>query len=264
MRSTKKLLTLLLAVTMVFGLLACGKEPTEPDETSIETTFDITKAPVTGKIIISSTAALTISYEASGLVTGVEPSNDEGVAMFNSDKDYVGNSCVDVVADLVDKFIQDKALTKSLVIKPVPGSSMPNGNFLNTLVSTAQATADDALTTTTVILVPLNKLDAYGFIDTESAKSVVLAYLGLEKATTFAGSSVPDSQGYYLFYLEEGDLKGHYSVDATTGAVAELDADDPRLWEEEIDAGDEMGDEADRNAEDSKNAETPIGAEIPG
>lgn len=231
MKNMKKLLALALCVVLAMGLIACSEK--EPDETEPvpTTTVNIADSAVAGKLIYSTNASvISISYEATGLVTAIEGINAEGDFLIEEYSDYLGKTCEDVVAQLVTLSIESSSLTPITVIKPVIGSNFPNADFLNNIVSKAQLTADTAYATTNTILIPLEKLDDAGYINLETAKSVVLSMLGLEKATTFVGDTAPDAQGQYLFYVEEGDVKGHYLLDATLCTIEEVPDDDPRLW----------------------------------
>lgn len=232
MKKMKKLLSLALCILLAFGLIACGeKDPVETDPAP-STTVNVAEASVVGKLIFSTNASVSISYEATGLVTAIEALNAEGDFLIEEYNDYIGKTCGDVVAQLVTLSIESASLTPNTVIKPVIGSNTISADFLNNIVSNAQLTADTAYATTNVLLIPLEKLDTAGYIDLETAKSIVLSMLGLEKATTFAGDTQPDLHGQYLFYVAEGDVKGHYLVDANTCTIEAIPDDDPRVSED--------------------------------
>ena len=256
MKSTKKFLAIALAALMTLSLAACGeKAPVETDPVP-STTENVADTKVVGKLIMTTDACVSISYEATGLVVAVDPINGEGDTMLESYTDFVGKSCADVVAELVTLVIESNNLTRNIVIKPVVGSNVLDADFLNNVISKAQVTADAAYVTANAILVKLDTLDDYGYVDYETAKAIVLSYLELENATTFAGSEDPNSQGQYLFYVEEGELTAHYLLDATYCTVEEIAEDDPILWESENDNTPEDSEQSAAAEQEAVNAES--------
>lgn len=231
MKNKKRLFAVALCIVLALCLIGCGNKDTALNNPAFSSSSNTSDTAVAGMLIFSTNASVCISYNASGLAIAIEPRNAEGSFLLEKYNDFFGKSCEDVVADLVTLSIEHSSLTYNIVIKPVVGSTFPNADFLNKIISRAQITADAAYATTNAILVPLEKVDEYGYVDFEIAKSIVLSNLELESANTFAGDTRPDSCGQYLFYIEEGNVKGHYLLDATTCTVEKIPDDDPRLWD---------------------------------
>lgn len=251
----KRIFALVLCATLALSLLACGAKDPTPTTPAPSDPQNIAEATAAGQLIFSTEASVTISYEKTGLVIKVEGANSTGDLMVEDDEPYVGKSCEDVVAELVTLSIENSYLTHNIVVKPVPGSVMPSEDFLDKIISKAQATADGAYANSNAIAVPADKVDDYGYIDHETAKSILLSMLELEKATTLMGQNNVDSEGQYLFYVEEGEIKGHYLLDATLCTIEALSDDDPRLWGDEDTTSDPVVETEETTS--SEEAETP-------
>lgn len=231
MKTTKKLLAILMAAAMVLCLLACGNEPAE--QTGSQDGEALSDPRVYGMLVFSTDASVSINYDSEGLVLGLEGNNAEGIVLVENYEDYLGKSCSDVVTELMNKSAEYATVTQNVIVKQSYGSALPGTNFLENIVSEAQAAADAADVITNVIMITAEDLDENGYISLEMAKTIVLSKLGLESAATFDGDPSPDTNGDYMFYLEEGDVKGTFLLNAITGIVQELSEEDLRLLEGE-------------------------------
>lgn len=229
MNTTKKILAFLIAVVMVLALAACGEQ--KPVTSPTGETGNVTDPRVYGMLVFSSEASVNISYDDQGLVLSVEGANTEGTALAESLTDVVGMTCTDLVVDLLKKSAAEGTVTETVILKQSLGSQLPNADFLNTLVSKAQAAADEDSIVTTVIQIPVENLDENGYINLDTAKTLLLQKLGLEKAATLDGAPSPDVDGNYMLYLEEGNIAGTFQLNAVTGSVREMSEDELRELE---------------------------------
>lgn len=228
MKTTKKILAILLAVTMILALAACGKKPVE--QTS-KPGVDEEDPRMIGMLVFSTEAVVNISYDQEGNVLAMEGHNTEGVDLVGEMSDYEGKPCADIIATLLKSAASKSLVLETVVIKQSFGSNLPNDKFLDDLVSKAQAAADTDNVITNVIAVGTDKLDENGYINLDTAKTILLQKLGLDKASTLDGVPTPDGNGEYMIYLEEGNLTGTFMVNAITGLTRQLTEDELREME---------------------------------
>ena len=232
MKNTKKILAILVSAVMLLGLLAACEQnnpakPTMPGD-------NIDDPRTNGMLVLSTDASVNISYDEEGLVMSIEGTNAQGVALAEAYTEFLGKSCADVVKDLVAASVEDDSFVKNVIVKQAIGSALPGTNFLDTIVSEAQAAVDGAGAQGAVILVAEENLDTDGYINLETAKKILLSHLGVESTTSFDGDPVP-SDGSYTFYLVADKIDGYFTVDAVTGIAAELSEEDLLIQEGGVD-----------------------------
>lgn len=230
MNTTKKIIAFLIAIVMVVGLAACSKEPAPVDPT-FEGSGEVSDPRVVGMLVFSTDASVNINYDDQGLVISAEAANAEGTALLEAFTDVLGMPCADLVVDMLNKSATDGTLTEVVMLKQSYGSVLPSENFLTDLAAKVQSAADEASMVTTVIQVPVENLDENGYINLDTAKTILLQKLGLEKASTLDGAPAPNSDGNYMLYLEEGDLAATFLLNAVTGIVREMTEDELRELE---------------------------------
>lgn len=228
MKITKKILAFLLAVTMILALAACGKKPVEqPNKPGV----DEDDPRMIGMLVLSTEAVVNVSYDQEGNVLAMEGSNTEGADLIGEMSEYEGKPCADILASLLKAAAAKNLVLETVVLKQSFGSTLPNDKFLDELVSKVQAAADADNVITSVIAVGADKLDENGYINLDTAKTILLQKLGLEKASTLDGVPTPDGNGEYMIYLQEGDLSGTFMVHAVTGLTRQLTEDELRQIE---------------------------------
>ena len=228
MKLIKKLLAILMASIMVFGLLACGQEATTPTNPVSGEEGD---PRIAGMVVFSSDASVGINYDAEGMVLSISGISPEGDILAQSVGAVEGLTCSDLVAKLTDESAKQALLSTTVIIKQSFGSALPGSNFLETLVSAIEAAAEEASAIIDVIMISAEQLDENGYINLETSKTIMLSKLGLQSASTFDGTPSPDTNGDYMFYIAEGDLEGTFLLNAVTGLVTELSEEDLRQME---------------------------------
>lgn len=227
MNTNKRFLAILMAVVMVLGLAACGQKGAQNSQHN----GDASNTRVVGMLVFSTDASLNISYNDQGTILALEGTNDEGITLAEAFPDCVGMTCGDLVAELIKKCASQNTLTENVILKQSFGSKLPGADFLNDLVSKAQAAADEANMTTNVIQIPAENLDENGYINVDTAKTILLNKLGLEKAAILDCVSTPDVNREYMLYVEDGEIAGTFMVNAVTGITRQLTEEELRELE---------------------------------
>lgn len=232
----RKLLAVLLGAAMLLGVLAgCGsKDPqqTDPANPQISDTVPV------GMVVLSTEAAVKISYDADGMVLDISGMNDHGIVLADTYTDYLGKSCATVVKELVLTASAAGNLSdavKNIVIKQAVGSALPGSHFLESLATEAETAVTEAGSSATVTLIDETGLDEDGYINLDTVKALLLHELGGETYDEFYGDSTPRDDRY-IFTVVVNGIESSHAVDAVTGLIAEAtDEDllgDPDYYEE--------------------------------
>lgn len=203
----KKILSILLCVTLLLCFAACGNEPA-PEATP---TFDTPE--VAGVLLVSVGAEFKIVYDTQGLVVAVEAMNDAANEAFAACADAVGAACDTVASKLVKSAIDlgSNNANRVVVIKQAPDAKVPSANFLEDVrVDTA------AVTDFEVVLIAADTLTADGYISADAAKDILTRQLKLTDVTMTC-SEVKD--GLYTLTFETEGAEQEYQVDAVSGTV---------------------------------------------
>jgi len=115
-----------------------------------------------------------------------------------------------------------------------------------------EAALAEVSTSAKLIVFTEENLDEDGYINLESAKTLLLAHLASDDFDVLEGSTTP-SEGVYNFSITIGEMSGQFIVDAITGVVCEGDFGDESYLTEEEDIVDIL----DPTAEDGSSAEEP-------
>ena len=230
----KKFFAILMSAVMLLGLLAgCGAETPAPETT--EGTYATPMAA--GMVVVYANAAVNVSYDADGLVLSIEGVDDYGSALAGEYEDYLGKSCSEVVCDLIgNSFIQGLMTNENnyVMIKLAIGSALPGSTFLESMQKDAEAAIAEAGSTAKLVVLTTENLDENGYIDLESAKTLVLAALALDGFDSLDGAAAP-AEGAYTFTITAGALEGTFKIDAVTGAVYEGEPSEGEFEEEDVD-----------------------------
>lgn len=232
----KKFLAVLMTAILLLGILAgCNTNTDTPSGT--EGTGENLSTPVAaGMLVLNANATVNISYDADGLVLNVEGADDDGSILAGEYEDYLGKSCSDAVCDLIHNSKLSGFLTAEvsyIMIKQAVGSALPGATFLETIQKDAEAALTEAESTAKVVLLTEENLDEDGYIDLESAKQLMLAYLALDSFDTLDGTVAPIN-GMYGFAVTAGHLEGDFIVDAVTGDVFEGELEGADYTDEEL------------------------------
>lgn len=217
----KKFIAILMSTLMLLGILAgCGN--TEPAPTTGDA--GAVSTPVSaGLLVLNAAAALNISYDADGLVLNVEGIDDNGATLAGEYTDYLGKSCSDAVCDLIAASIHSAFLTPEenyVMIKQAVGSTLPGATFLETIQLDADNAIKAAGSTAALVMLTEENLDENGYINLESAKTLMLAYLSRDSFDVLEGSPTPIN-GQYSFRVTVGETTEDLIVDAVSGDVYE-------------------------------------------
>ena len=227
----KKILAVLMSAMLLLGILAgCNAEPPATDPTN-----KVSTPVAAGMLVLNAEATVNISYDADGLVLDIEAADDNGSIVVGEYEGFLGKTCSDAVCDLISGANRSGFLTEEstyIMIKQALGSALPGSTFLETIVKDAEAALTAAGLDAAVVLVTAENLDENGYIDLETAKALMLAYIARDSFDTLDGTTAP-IDGAYGFAVTAGDLEGSYIIDAVTGDVFEGELEG--AFEEEID-----------------------------
>jgi len=248
----KKIIAVLMSALLLVGILAAcgGNETTDPAGTT-----PVSNPLAAGMLVLHVNGAVNISYDADGLVLNVEGADENGSILAGEYENYLGKSCSETVCDLIGNSavqgLVDEPLNYAMV-KLAHGSSLPGATFIETIQKDAEAALAEVSTSAKLIVFTEENLDEDGYINLESAKTLLLAHLASDDFDVLEGSTTP-SEGVYNFSITIGEMSGQFIVDAITGVVCEGDFGDESYLTEEEDIVDIL----DPTAEDGSSAEEP-------
>lgn len=239
MKTTKKLLALLLGAVMLLGMLAgCGETAPKPSET---------KAPgpqvptLSGMLVLSANASFKINYDQDGMVMDISGANEEGSAIA-AEYDYSGKSCSTAVKELIAASAEATLLreTNNIVLKLAIGSQLPSETFFDGLANDAANAAAENSSSAFVVAIGLDGLDEDGYINAEFAQNLLKNHLGVTEFDSYSGDTAPRND-YYTVTVKYGETTGTYAIDAVTGLISETEGDEligepEYIEEEEFDA----------------------------
>ena len=223
----KKIIALLLAALMLVGVLAgCGKNDTNTDQGTTPTGEGegVSKTEKAGTLVVTANASVVITYGTDGLVLDAEGTNEEGTSLLGSYTELTGFSCT----ELLTQIIKDSAARSNLgrltyvVVKIDKDAKTPGTNFLDSVESAAKKAVEEAAPDAKFLMIKQEDLDTDGYIDLATAKTLVEAYLEVEKLDSFDGTEKP-VEGFYSFAVTYGGVEAAVHVNANTGAVADGD-----------------------------------------
>lgn len=228
----KKILAIMMAALMLAGLLAgCGD--TTPEATN-GAGGEVNTPVAAGMLVLNAAAALNISYDADGLVLNVEGINEGGENLAAEYTDYLGKSCSEAICDLIAASVTAGYLNEEVnyaMIKVAVGSAMPGATFMETIQKDAEGAIANAGSTAALVVLTEENLDDNGYIDLESAKVLVAAYLAVKSLDTIDGTPEPVN-GMYNFRITAGDYADDLIVDGISGDVYQGVLEDVRFEED--------------------------------
>lgn len=222
----KKILAILLVMTVLLGLFAgCGKSET-PDGSSPAGAASDNKE-VAGMLLLNVGGAVEIMYNSDGAALRVDGYGENGTAIAGA-VDYegaiIGASCVEAVGIVAQKamdagYINDD--TKTVLIKQVIDSALPEEDFLNKCVAEMEKRVPDA----NVFLATEKELDNNGYLALGAAENLLKLHLSMSGDVTFDGPLTPLAGKYYLS-TQYQETVVYYVVDATDGSIVSCTAED--------------------------------------
>lgn len=237
----KKILSIILSVAMVLCLFAgCSKEAekkapngTDPTTPSGETTPGETDKRVVGTLLVNVNAAVTLSYDKTGMVLKIEAANDEGEDLLETyTEDYTGYTCADVAGKIIkDCHAINQGKTYGVVIKQNKGSANPEDKFIEKLKAAAEEDLKQIQSKAALVVLAAEDLQGDGFIAPKDAKVLVQSFLGAEVLDGFVGGDQPVN-GYYSFVVSFDGEEEVVHVNATTGSVGQGAMDDGNVEED--------------------------------
>ena len=230
----KKLIALLLVSVMLVGIFAgCSNTESQPTTQNNHPSVPI----LSGMLVLSAQVSFKIGYDQNGMVMEVTGNTDEATALLDK-YDCTNKTCATVVKELLVATAEATLLrdAHNIVLKLAVGSALPSENFLDSLAKVASETAAENGSAAYVLAFGLEDLDAEGYISLENIQKLLLNHLSLSKFDSFTGDTSPRNDCYTIT-VTYGETTGYYSIDAVTGLISELSADEmsgePEYVEEE-------------------------------
>lgn len=217
----RKVFAVLISAAMLLGLLAGCNNAGDTNTTGATTdTTQMIDPIASGMLVLHANGAVNVSYDNDGLVLSIEGADKGGEELIAEYTDYLGESCADVICTLIKRSqnTDNPEMNKYVMIKQAFGSTLPGTNFLEELTTDAKAALEAAKSSAKLIVLTEEDLDEKGYINLESAKDLVLAYLSLDSFDSFDGTTAP-VDGVYGFNIVAGNVDEDLLVDATTGSV---------------------------------------------
>ena len=237
----KKILAIILSVVMVLCLFAgCSKETAKKAPSGGESTAPSgdtkpgeTDKNVTGSLLVNVNAAVTLTYDKTGMVLEIKAANDEGENLLATyTEDYTGYSCADVVGKIIkDCHAINQGNTYGVVIKQNKGSANPEDKFMEKLKAAAEEDLKQIQSKAALVVLSADELQGEGFIAPKDAKLLVQSFLGAEVLDGFVGGDQPIN-GYYSFVVTFDGEEEVVHVNATTGSVGQGAMDDGNVEED--------------------------------
>lgn len=223
----KKMIALLLCGLVLLGMLAGCKKAAAPNNNPNSTTTPPTGAgsqgPVVAKgvLVVTANASVTIAYDVDGLVQKLEANNPEAEELLETYDDQTGFDCSVVVTKIVkDCVAKSMGQMTHVMIKQTKGSGNPTEDFMKNIESVVTTAMTNANSTAKLVMVTPEQQDNNAHIDPKVAKTLVMAFLGVDKLDSIYGTEKP-VEGYYSFYVTCDDMEEEVHVNAVTGAVGQ-------------------------------------------
>lgn len=229
----KKMIAIVMSALLLLGIFAgCNKqaEPTpEPTNGGVSTPM------AAGLLVLNANGAVNVSYDADGMVLAVEGIDENGEILAAEYVDFLGKSCSEAICDLIAASAHSGFLNAEenyVLIKQAIDSVLPGANFLEEIEKDASNAIEAAGSTALLVVMTDANLDENGYINLESAKDLVAAYLAVDSLDTIDGTSSP-IDGQYSFHITAGDIDLELIVDGVSGDVYEGRLDDAHFEEDE-------------------------------
>ena len=233
----KKFLAIFMCAMLVLGAMAgCSEKETSADQGNAPGVTNqagegVNTPVAAGMLVVNANGAVNVSYDADGLVLNVEGIDDNGQSIAVEYVDYLGKSCSDAVCDLIALSIHSGFMSAEenyIVIKQAVGSVVPEANFIEDIQLDAQQAMEAAGCTAQLVVLTLDNLDDEGYIDLDSAKKLICAYMAVESYDVLDGAA-EHSSGLYNFRVTAGERVEELIVDGVSGDVYEGTLDDARF-----------------------------------
>lgn len=210
MHNLKKILAALLALVMIFGLMACGKDndetPAAPDADELE----LTDTPIEslGSLDLVGNSRLKLHYNADSNVVAILDEN--GAPAYD---ELLDSACDEAVVQIL-RGAENGFASSFLLIRQTSDTLVPYDDFLPDIVSKAQKEVGDL----PVILSSAADQDGNGYFSAETALAIITAYLGNPTNATYdiAAECV---DGYYTVNVVLSNTSETYTVGALYGSV---------------------------------------------
>lgn len=222
----RMLATLLAAVMALCVLTGCTKEPEQTETQNISTPLPV------GMFVLTAGASVNVSYDIDGLVVKIDGNNENGINLSDAYTDYLGKPCADAAKELILAASKDAYLTantKNIVIKQVLGATLPGSHFLETIENAVKDAAAEVKSTAVITLINSERMDEDGYINFETAQSLLCNELGVKRLDAYHGQPTT-ADGHYICTVEVGGKQTHHTIDAVTGIIA-ADTDEELMGE---------------------------------
>ena len=239
-----------LAVILICSMGGCATAsptPTETTEAPVISPFPI------GMLLLATDAAVKIEYNAVGQVTAVTGVNKQGLTIAAAYTDFADKDCATAVSELIQLSADNSYLpesVKTVVLKQIPGSKVPNDSFLDELTAQAQTALGAAGSAAKAVMIYNEQLDDRGYISAEAVKALLQSYLGVEKLESCSGADAPDGDAYSCT-VTAGNETHTYNIDADTGIIKMSAAQDDENGDESAGEDLESVDPADTDGDAS-------------
>lgn len=213
-----KSMSVVLVIVLVLGMGACSTTAQTQTDADTNNPFPI------GMLLLVTDAVLQIEYNAEGKVTAVTGANEQGLTVADAYTDFAGKDCATAVSELIQVSADNGYLpesVKTVVLKQMLGSKLPNDRFLEDLTAQAQSALGAVGSVTKVVTVSAEQLNEKGYIGPETVQALLQNYLGVEKLEKYSGVDVPDDNLYSCSLVIDGTTR-YYDINADTGIITEL------------------------------------------
>lgn len=209
MKRFQKIFVLCLACLMVLSLAACGEKDAEKKPAAKDPSVIVSSAPCVLQILTD--ADVSVAFDENGKALAAvanDAVSDKAVC------DVAGKKGSEAVQAVLTAMVDNNYMidTTYAIIRQMPGTVVPDGEFLDTIAADAKELLKDK----PVILISAADMDDDGYCSVEIAQEILEAYLP-SSSKVIASSVMID--GCYTMSVEENDTLVDYVVSAFNGSV---------------------------------------------
>lgn len=221
MKITVKGLSAVLMITVLLVAMLAGCTANAPVTTPTASGDQALQDPTSGGLLLLNVnAAIDILYDVEGFVMSIRGVDANGKELAEAQGDVLGKNISDVVKALTTAAIEGSYLVndeKAIIVKQSLGSMLPGSSFLENILADIQS-VNNAIP---IVLVAEENLDASGYINLETAKTILAEALDLDDIEI---EGKPEHQNdLYAFTFTIDDIPQYYTVHANTGTVMSAD-----------------------------------------
>ena len=173
----KKVLAVLLAVTVLLALAACGKQEnlTDPFGTLPFDEQAITINEAVGSVTLRADSEFVIAYDQDGIVVALDSVDQSAAAICAAYSGFTGKSLAHVAWELLELQLEFYHTVSQgyILLKVHPGSTIPRASFLSNVADDLRKNAEGYQ----VITVTLEDQNSDGFINYDKAMEILKLFL---------------------------------------------------------------------------------------